>query len=108
MSAINTPDATEHQPQAEALGKAAAGVAARRGAGRAPQTWSIGRAIDAFLGLLSAVPFGISLLVLLITACMIGMLIQQVELEPHFAFAVHRAGKIAGTKPQFYQQVLFE
>ena len=37
--------------------------------------------IDRFLGLLSAVPFGITLLVLLITACMIGMLIQQQELE---------------------------
>jgi cytochrome c biogenesis protein len=37
--------------------------------------------IDGFLNLLSAVPFGIVLLVLLIIACMIGMLIQQQELD---------------------------
>src|SRR5262245_35204166 len=37
--------------------------------------------IDGFLRLLSSVPFGIVLLVLLIIACMIGMLIQQQELE---------------------------
>jgi cytochrome c biogenesis protein len=37
--------------------------------------------IDRLLGLLSAVPFGITLLALLITACMIGMLIQQQDLE---------------------------
>jgi len=37
--------------------------------------------IDRILGLLSAVPFGITLLVLLIIACMIGMLIQQQEVE---------------------------
>jgi len=37
--------------------------------------------IDSVLGLLSSVPFGITLLVLLIIACMIGMLIQQQELE---------------------------
>jgi cytochrome c biogenesis protein len=37
--------------------------------------------IDGFLNLLSSVPFGIVLLVLLIIACMIGMLIQQQELE---------------------------
>lgn len=37
--------------------------------------------IDRVLGLLSSVPFGITLLVLLIIACMIGMLIQQQELE---------------------------
>src|SRR5262249_21893188 len=36
--------------------------------------------IDRFLNLLSSVPFGIVLLVLLIIACMIGMLIQQQEL----------------------------
>ncbi len=37
--------------------------------------------IDRVLGLLSSVPFGITLLVLLIIACMTGMLIQQQELE---------------------------
>src|SRR5438128_289762 len=37
--------------------------------------------IDGVLGLLSSVPFGITLLVLLIIACMIGMLIQQQEVE---------------------------
>src|ERR1044071_8810089 len=37
--------------------------------------------IDRFLNLLSSVPFGIVLLILLIVACMIGMLIQQQELE---------------------------
>jgi cytochrome c biogenesis protein len=51
-----------------------------RGAKAAPQ-WSISRGIDAFLNLISSVPFGIFQLVMLIIACMIGMLIQQVELE---------------------------
>src|SRR5262249_49398632 len=37
--------------------------------------------IDRFLNLISSVPFGIVLLVLLIVACMIGMLIQQQDLE---------------------------
>src|SRR5262249_13265999 len=37
--------------------------------------------IDGFLRLLSSVPFGIVLLVLLIIACMIGMLIMQQEVE---------------------------
>jgi cytochrome c biogenesis protein len=37
--------------------------------------------IDRVLNLLSSVPFGITLLILLIIACMIGMLIQQQELE---------------------------
>jgi cytochrome c biogenesis protein len=37
--------------------------------------------VDGFLNLLSSVPFGIVLLVLLIIACMIGMLIQQQELD---------------------------
>jgi cytochrome c biogenesis protein len=81
MSAIKTPEATEHRPQAEGLGGAAVAAVAPQRARRAAPTWSIGRVIDGFLGLLSAVPFGVSLLVLLITACMIGMLIQQVELE---------------------------
>jgi cytochrome c biogenesis protein len=42
--------------------------------------------IDGFLNLLSSVPFGIVLLVLLIIACMIGMLIQQQELESFPAY----------------------
>jgi cytochrome c biogenesis protein len=42
--------------------------------------------IDGFLRLLSSVPFGIVLLVLLIIACMIGMLIQQQELETFHAY----------------------
>src|SRR5215510_8574264 len=37
--------------------------------------------IDGFLNLISSVPFGIVLLVLLIIACMTGMLIQQQELD---------------------------
>jgi cytochrome c biogenesis protein len=41
----------------------------------------VGRLIDNFLGALSSIPFGIILLVLLIIACMIGMLIQQQELD---------------------------
>ena len=46
----------------------------------------LGAVIDGFLNLLSAVPFGIVLLVLLIIACMIGMLIQQQELESFSAY----------------------
>ena len=46
-----------------------------------PRGLSLTGIIDGFLSLLSAVPFGIFLLVLLISACMTGMLIQQVELE---------------------------
>jgi cytochrome c biogenesis protein len=42
--------------------------------------------IDGFLNLISSVPFGITLLVLLIIACMIGMLIQQKELETFAAY----------------------
>ncbi|HKQ78683.1 MAG TPA: cytochrome c biogenesis protein ResB [Blastocatellia bacterium] len=42
--------------------------------------------IDGFLTLLSSVPFGIVLLILLIIACMIGMLIQQQELESFPAY----------------------
>src|SRR5262252_3313010 len=46
----------------------------------------LGSVIDGFLNLLSSVPFGIVLLVLLIIACMIGMLIQQQELETFPAY----------------------
>jgi cytochrome c biogenesis protein len=42
--------------------------------------------IDGFLNLLSSVPFGIVLLSLLIIACMIGMLIQQQELDSFPAY----------------------
>lgn len=51
--------------------------------------------IDSFLNLLSAVPFGIVVLILLITACMIGMLIQQQELE---TFAAYYAELTPGEK----------
>jgi len=42
--------------------------------------------IDWFLNLLSSVPFGIVQLILLIIACMIGMLIQQQDLETFPAY----------------------
>ena len=42
--------------------------------------------IDRFLNLISSVPFGIVMLVLLIIACMIGMLIQQQDLETFPAY----------------------
>src|SRR2546428_6693038 len=42
--------------------------------------------IDGFLNLLSSVPFGIVLLVLLIIACMTGMLIQQQEIDTFPAY----------------------
>lgn len=42
--------------------------------------------IDGFLNLLSSVQFGVVLLMLLIIACMIGMLIQQLELETFPAY----------------------
>lgn len=42
--------------------------------------------IDRFLNLLSSVPFGIVLLIMLITTSMIGMLIQQQELETFPAY----------------------
>jgi cytochrome c biogenesis protein len=56
----------------------------------------ISRAIDRTLGLLSSVPFGIFLLILLIAACMIGMLIQQQELEtfPQYYASLTPAEKI--------------
>jgi cytochrome c biogenesis protein len=46
----------------------------------------LGGLIDRFLARLSSVPFGITLLVLLIIACMIGMLIQQQELDTFGAY----------------------
>jgi cytochrome c biogenesis protein len=61
---------------------AAAPVEKKAGAKAKPFTvWS---AVDFVLDILSSVPFGLILLILLITACMTGMLIQQQEL-PEFA-----------------------
>jgi cytochrome c biogenesis protein len=53
------------------------------GGGKPPRPNAV---IDGFLNLLSSVPFGIVLLVLLIIACMIGMLIQQQELDSFPAY----------------------
>ncbi|HEY8460459.1 MAG TPA: cytochrome c biogenesis protein ResB [Blastocatellia bacterium] len=50
------------------------------------KTAGASRIIDGFLNLLSSVPFGIVLLILLIIACMIGMLIQQQELDTFPAY----------------------
>lgn len=55
-------------------------------AGQKGRPFSVGGIIDRFLGGLSAVPFGIVLLVLLIISCMIGMLIQQQELDTFGAY----------------------
>ncbi|MBS1813099.1 MAG: hypothetical protein JST84_33345, partial [Acidobacteria bacterium] len=41
------------------------------------KSFSIGALIDRFLAVISSVPFGIILLVILLTLAMIGMLIQQ-------------------------------
>ncbi|MFN0088381.1 MAG: cytochrome c biogenesis protein ResB [Blastocatellia bacterium] len=56
--------------------------------------------IDRFLNLISSVPFGITLLILLIVACMIGMLIQQQELETfpgYFAELTPAEKRVYGT-----------
>ncbi|MBS1810230.1 MAG: cytochrome c biogenesis protein ResB [Acidobacteria bacterium] len=45
------------------------------------KSFSIGALIDRFLAVISSVPFGIILLVILLTLAMIGMLIQQQELD---------------------------
>jgi cytochrome c biogenesis protein len=60
--------------------------------------------IDGFLNLLSSVPFGIVLLVLLIIACMTGMLIQQQELEtfPAYYAALTPAEKIVYGRLGFF------
>lgn len=50
------------------------------------KSFGINVVIDRFLNLLSSVPFGIILLILLVIACMIGMLIQQQELETFGAY----------------------
>ncbi len=71
-----------------AVEDAASGVAEnekpRPGGGQ--KASGVSGAIDAVLNLLSSVPFGIVLLMLLITACMIGMLIQQQELDTFPAY----------------------
>ena len=69
-SPIETPQAAE---------PAAKPAEMKAGAKAKPLTvWS---AVDFVLDLLSSVPFGIVLLILLISACMTGMLIQQQELQ---------------------------
>src|SRR5215510_10115079 len=77
----------------EIAGTPVVGDAAMEGAGAQSGSESQGRRkqlssvlIDRFLNLISSVPFGIVLLVLLIIACMIGMLIQQQELETFRAY----------------------
>ena len=57
-----------------------------RTTGAAKREAGLGGLIDRLLGAISAVPFGITLLVLLIIACMIGMLIQQQELDTFGAY----------------------
>src|SRR5499426_69666 len=59
---------------------APAGVEEDKSKGRQKPS-GLSAVIDGFLNLISSVPFGIVLLVLLIIACMIGMLIQQQGLE---------------------------
>src|SRR5215510_15533186 len=59
---------------------APAGVEEAKSKGRQKPS-GLSAVIDGFLNLISSVPFGIVLLVLLIIACMIGMLIQQQELD---------------------------
>lgn len=58
----------------------------RKSAGTGRKAFGLGSAVDGFLNLLSSIPFGIVLLILLIIACMIGMLIQQQELETFQAY----------------------
>ncbi|MDX2032088.1 MAG: cytochrome c biogenesis protein ResB [Blastocatellia bacterium] len=81
--------AAETAPETEKPGASAG----RKGAG-------INGLIDRFLNLISSVPFGIVLLVLLIVACMIGMLIQQQELESfpgYFAELTPSEKRVYGT-----------
>lgn len=96
-------ESIDHQIAPESAGPVAgAGVsssdssAKRAATAKAPARWTIGRGVDAFLNLISSVPFGILQLVLLIVACMIGMLIQQVELEtfPKYYLELTPAEKI--------------
>src|SRR5262245_36694856 len=64
---------------------APAGVEEAKSKGRQKPS-GLSAVIDGFLNLISSVPFGIVLLVLLIIACMIGMLIQQQDLESFPAY----------------------
>lgn len=83
-SSAETLDQQTSEPAASAgsAGISGADSSAKRAASvKAPARWTVGRGVDAFLNLISSVRFGIIQLVLLIIACMIGMLIQQVELE---------------------------
>lgn len=57
--------------------------ATQKSSAKTPKTTSF---IDRFLNLLSSVQFGVVQLILLIVACMIGMLIQQIELETFPAY----------------------
>src|SRR5262249_11934331 len=57
--------------------------------------FTLSLAVDKVLGLLSSVPCGITLLVILITCCMIGMVIEQQELE---TFAKYYAELTPGEK----------
>lgn len=73
------------QPRPVAAAPSPVSAAATKDASAEAKAKSLGsllnRGLDAFLGLLSSVPFGIVLLVLLLSASMIGMLIQQQELD---------------------------
>src|SRR6266498_2446729 len=64
---------------------APAGVEEAKSKGRQKPS-GLSAVIDGFLNLISSVPFGIVQLVPLIIACMIGMLIQQQELETFPAY----------------------
>ncbi len=107
MSAIKRADGGDRNPpDAVPNASGAAGVSvAQPGANRLSAKWSIGRLIDKFLGLLSAVRFGVVLLVLLISACMIGMLIQQVELE---TFPKYFAGLTSAEKTVYGRLGVFD
>jgi cytochrome c biogenesis protein len=78
MAGVNEA-AIEGVSVAQAEGEEAKSTGGRKSSG-------LGSVIDGFLNLLSSVPFGIVLLVLLIIACMIGMLVQQQELETFPAY----------------------
>jgi cytochrome c biogenesis protein len=66
-----------------------------------PLVWN---AIDFVLDILSSVPFGLVILMLLIAACMVGMLIQQQELEtfPAYYAALTPAEKLVYGKLGFF------
>src|SRR5215510_12114252 len=82
---------------------APAGVEEAKSKGRQKPS-GLSAVIDGFLNLLSSVPFGIVLLVLLIIACMIGMLIQQQDLEtfPTYYAALTPAEKLVYGRLGFF------